>query len=97
MYSLSSCPDEQGTVVDSFGAFWVEGARFTSHEEYPIIEERMIATEIPVEIMPFNKALTYRGDLSKTFICTYSPDKTFERIRRNPQRYLDFSKEPQDL
>ena len=92
MYSLSSCPDEQGKVVDSFGAFLVEGARFTSHEEYPIIEERMIATEIPVEIMPFNKALTYRGDLSKTFICTYSPDKTFERIRRNPQRYLDFFK-----
>ena len=88
MYSFSSCPKNEGKVEDSFGAYLVEGAHFSSHEEYPIIEERMIAKTIPVDIMPFNKALNYRGDLSKTFICTYSPDKTFERVRRNPQKYL---------
>ena len=92
MYSFSTCPENREKVEDSFGAYLVEGARFSKHEEYPIIEERMIANTIPLDIMPFNKALNYRGDLSKTFICTYSPDKTFERVRRNPQKYLNFFK-----
>ena len=87
MYSLLSRPKEEGYVADSFGAFLVEGARFSSHEEYPIIEKSMIAKELPVDIMPINKALTYRGDLSKTFICTFSPDETFER-GRSPIRCL---------
>ena len=92
MYSFSSCPEKKGKVEDSFGAYLVERAHFSSHEEYPIIEERMIANELPVDIMPFSKAINYRGDLSNTFICTYSPDKTFERIRRNPKGYLKFFK-----
>ena len=92
MYSFSSCPKNEGATEDSFGAYLVEGAHFSSHEEYPIIEERMIAKTIPVDIMPFSKAINYRGDLRNTFICTYSPDKTFERVRRNPQKYLNFFK-----
>ena len=40
--------------------------------------------------MPFNKALNYRGDVSHTFVGFYSPDKSFERVRRNPERYVDF-------
>ena len=56
MYSLLSRPKEEGYVSDSFGAFLVEGARFSSREEYPIIEESMIAQELPVDIMPINKA-----------------------------------------
>ncbi len=77
-------------VEDSFQAFLVEGANFTQIEEYPIIPREFISTVIPEKIMPFQKAIHYRGDLSKTFICTYSPDGTFERIRRNPRRYIDF-------
>lgn len=92
MYSLSSHPENQGIVTDSFGAFLVEGAHFSKHEEYPIIEREMISKDIPVDIMPFNKALTYRGDLSRTFICTYSPDQIFERVRRNPKKYVNFFK-----
>ena len=42
--------------------------------------------------MPFSKAITYRGDLHDTFIGFYSPDDTFERVRRNPKRYLSFFK-----
>lgn len=42
--------------------------------------------------MPFDKAITYRGDLSNVFICSFSADLRFERIRRNPQRYVDFFK-----
>lgn len=78
------------TVKDSFQAFLVEGARFTNHEEYPIIRDEMVSNVIPKRIMPFNKAICYRGDLRDTFICTYSPDETFERIRRYPKRYLSF-------
>lgn len=79
-------------VPDSFQAYLVEGAHFTKYEEYPILEDYMISKSVPVDIMPFNKAITYRGDLSKTFICFFEPDDTFERIRRNPRRYLKFFK-----
>lgn len=81
-----------GTVEDSFQAFLVDGAKFTSEEEYPIIEDWMVSQNPPANIMPFHKAITYRGDLSTYFIYFYSPDKTFERIRRNPKKYLEFFK-----
>ena len=83
---------DNDAVEDSFQAFRVKGANFTSTEEYPIIPLEMIAKQPPKKIMPFNKALNYRGDLSDTFICSFSPDKTFERIRRNPKKYIPFFK-----
>ncbi len=83
---------ETKKVEDSFQAFLVEGASFTKQEEYPIIEDWMIAKEPPQSIMPFDKALNYKGDLSNVYICTYAKDKTFERIRRKPRRYLPFFK-----
>ena len=61
----------QKQVSDSFQAFLVEGVTFTKNEEYPILESQMISKDIPKKIMPFNKALNYRGDLSDTFIGTY--------------------------
>ncbi len=79
-------------VPDSFQAYLVEDAHFTKQEEYPILEDYMISKSIPVDIMPFNKAITYQGDLSKTFICFFESDETFERVRRNPRRYLKFFK-----
>lgn len=78
------------TVEDSFQASLVEGASFTKDEEYPIIPSDYVSKVLPEKIMPFNKALNYRGDLSDTFIGHYSPDKTFERVRRNPERYVSF-------
>lgn len=79
-------------VPDSFQAYLVEGAKFTRVEEYPVISCEFIPTEVPKRIMPFHKAINYHGNLSETYICTYSPDETFERIRRNPRRYLGFFK-----
>ena len=79
-------------VPDSFQAFLVEGACFTKIEEYPIIPREFISTEIPKKIMPFHKAINFQGDLTETYICTYSPDGTFERIRRAPRKYLSFFK-----
>lgn len=77
-------------VRDSFQAYLVEGASFTQKEEYPILMPEMISKTIPASIIPFEKAITYRGDLSQTFICTFSPDETFERIRRWPNKYSGF-------
>ncbi len=79
-------------VDDSFQAFLVKDAFFTSNEEYPILRKDMISKTVPQKIMPFSKAITFQGDLSTTFICFFSPDKTFERIRRNPRKYLPFFK-----
>lgn len=83
---------DKKTVPDSFQAYLVEGACFTKGEEYPILREDMISKNIPLNIMPFNKAFTYRGDLSNTFICFFEPDDTFERIRKHPKMFLNFFK-----
>ena len=77
-------------VPDSFQAFLVSGAHFTAQEEYPIIPADFVAACVPKKIMPFSKAITYRGDLRDTFIAFYSPDETFERVRRAPKRYTSF-------
>ena len=84
--------DLDDKVEDSFQAFLVEGASFTLKEEYPIISDWMIPKVPPKEIMPFDKALNYRGDLSNVYVCTYARDCTFERVRRNPKKYLNFFK-----
>lgn len=83
---------DKSKVSDSFQAYLIKNANFTNLEEYPILENEMISKSIPIDIMPFQKAITYQGDLSNTFICFFEPDETFERVRRNPQRYLNFFK-----
>ena len=81
-----------GVVPDSFQAFLIEGAELTRKEQYPIIRSDMVPTSPPKKILPFNKAINFKGDLSDTYICTYSPDASFERIRRNPRKYVSFFK-----
>ena len=83
---------KDGQVEDSFQAFLVDGADFTKEEEYPILKEWMVPQNPPVKVMPFKKAITYQGDLSKYYIYFYSSDGTFERVRRNPRRYVNFFK-----
>ena len=84
--------NKDGIVEDSFQAFLVEGADFTKEEEYPIQKEWMVPQNPPVKVMPFFKAITYQGDLSEYYIYFYSPDGTFERVRKNPKKYLHFFK-----
>ena len=79
-----------GVVEDSFQAFLVDGAEFTSREQYPKLRADMIPQIVPKKIMPFEKAIHYQGDLSDTYICMFCPDRTFERVRRNPRRYVAF-------
>jgi len=82
--------DENGVVEDSFQAFLVDGASFTKEEEYPIIREDMVPNIPPTKVMPFFKAINFQGDLSEYVIYFYSPDGAFERVRRNPKKYLNF-------
>ncbi|MBR6331824.1 MAG: DUF4417 domain-containing protein [Dehalococcoidales bacterium] len=79
-------------IPDSFQAFLVKDATFTSKEEYPVIPSTMVSQTIPDRILPFEKAIVSKEDLRDTFICSYSPDQTFERIRRNPAKYISFFK-----
>lgn len=90
MKNVIFAPEEM--VQDSFQAFLVEGAYFTSKEEYPIIPSNMVSKVIPKKIMPFNKAIIYRGDLRDYYICTFAPDDSFERVRRNPRKFINFFK-----
>ena len=79
-------------VPDEFHAFLVKDAKFTNEEEYPILREDMIPSTAPKRIIPFEKGITSHADLHDTFICTFSPDRTFKRIKSNPKRYIDFFK-----
>lgn len=79
-------------IEDSFQAFLIEGAKLTRVEQYPIIPNWMISKSVPTKIMPFDKAINYSGYLSDIFICTYARDCTFERIRKNPKKYINFFK-----
>lgn len=84
-------------VPDSFQAFLVSEACFTEGEEYPIIPRCFVPVEVPKRIMPFEKAINYQGDLTEVYICTYSPDSSFERIRRNPRKYISFFERTEGL
>ena len=91
MKTLSSgSVSPNGVVPDSFQAFLIEGAELTSKEQYPKLRSDMIPSSLPKKILPFNKAINFQGDLSDTYICTFSPDASFERIRRNPRKYINF-------
>lgn len=93
MKTLSSgSVSPNGVVPDSFQAFLIEGAELTSKEQYPKLRPDMIPSSPPKKILPFNKAINFQGDLSDTYICTFSPDASFERVRRNPRRYINFFK-----
>lgn len=88
--NISERINSTGLVPDSFQSYLVSDAYFTEQEEYPIIPARFVSSAAPQKVMPFSKAIAYRGDLHDTFIAFYSPDETFECVRRNPRRYLSF-------
>lgn len=79
-------------VEDSFGAFLVENAEFTEVEEYPILPQSFVANDAPNKVMPFFEAIASKEDLSNVFVYFNCADKTFERVRRYPKKYLPFFK-----
>ncbi|MBQ7276130.1 MAG: DUF4417 domain-containing protein [Bacilli bacterium] len=75
-------------VMDVYLAYLIAGARRTKTDDYPIIEEWMVATEPPKEIIQWDR----RSDVKKpkeTAICFYCSDPGFQPILGNPKRYVD--------
>ena len=78
---------KQKRVRDDFKAFLVEGARFTSIEQYPIIEPWMIPDVDEIRVVPFNK-IDRISNLEDYYICFYCRDKDFRKTMNNPKQYL---------
>ena len=81
-------------VRDVYLAYLIANARRTKTDNYPIIEEWMVATEPPKEIIQWDR----RNDIDNpkdTAICFYCCDPGFQPILSNPKRYVDKLKEYQ--
>ena len=79
-------------VRDVYLAYLIDGARRTETDEFPIIEEWMVATEPPKEIIQWDR----RQDVKKpvdTAICFYCNDPVFTPILGNPKRYIEKMKQ----
>lgn len=79
-------------INDEFCAYLVEGAKFTPNEEYPIIPDDYVYKDYPNKIINFKSSFNYKGNFKDTFICFYSPDRTFEKIRQNPRKFISHFK-----
>ena len=81
-------------IRDVYLAYLIDGARRTETDEFPIIEEWMVATEPPKEIIQWDRRCDAK-DLSNTAICFYCCDLGFQPILGNPQRYAEKMKQYQ--
>ena len=75
-------------VRDVYLAYLIANARRTKTDEYPIIEEWMVATEPPKEIIQWDR----RQDVkipSETAMCFYCNDLGFQPILGNPKKYVE--------
>ena len=73
---------------DVYLAYLIDGARRTETEGFPIIEEWMVATEPPKEIIQWDR----RCDVeipSKVGMSFYCNDVGFQPILNNPQAYAE--------
>lgn len=79
---------------DVYLAYLIANARRTKTDEYPTIEEWMVATEPPKEIIQWDR----RGDVTdpdNTAISFYCCDPGFQPILNNPKNYVDKLKQYQ--
>ena len=73
---------------DVYLAYLIDGARRTETDGFPIIEEWMVATEPPKEIIQWDR----RSDVeipSKVGMSFYCNDLGFQPILNNPQAYTE--------
>ena len=75
-------------VRDVYLAYLIAGARRTKTDEYPIIEEWMVATEPPKEIIQWDRRWDVKCP-SETGICFYCSDPGFQPILGNPRGYVE--------
>jgi len=81
-------------VRDVYLAFLIDGARRTETDEFPIIEEWMVATEPPKDIIQWDRRSDVKNP-SNTGVCFYCCDPEFQPILGNPKRYVDKMKQYQ--
>ncbi|MBO7444424.1 MAG: DUF4417 domain-containing protein [Methanobrevibacter sp.] len=75
-------------VRDVYLAYLIANARRTKKDDYPIIEEWIVATEPPKEMIQWDR----RNDVvnpDETGICFYCCDPGFQPILGNPKKYAD--------
>lgn len=75
-------------VRDVYLAYLIEGARRTETDGFPIIEEWMVATEPPKEIIQWDRRQDVTNP-SKTGISFYCSDPAFTPILGNPKAYVE--------
>ena len=73
---------------DVYLAYLIDGARRTKSDEYPIIEEWMVAKEPPKEIVQWDRRrdVTNPTETGMSFYCN---DYTFTPILNNPKAYVE--------
>lgn len=79
---------------DVYLAYLIDGARRTETDEFPIIEEWMVATDLPKEIIQWDRRQDI-VDPSTTAMCFYCNDVGFTPILNNPKRYVEKLKQYQ--
>lgn len=75
-------------VRDVFLAYLIDGARRTKTDEYPIIEDWMVATEPPKDIIQWNRRRDAK-DPSSVGMSFYCDDIAFQPILGNPKAYVE--------
>ena len=75
-------------IRDVYLAYLIAGAGRTKTDEYPIIEEWMVATEPPKEMIQWDRRCDVI-DSSITSMNFYCCDPGFQPILGNPRRYVD--------
>lgn len=80
---MSKVNNERKGCRDVFNAFLVENAEYESELEFPIIKGTQI---IPQDIIVFSKCISNYN--YKKWVHFYEDDFLFERIWRNPAKYL---------
>ena len=81
-------------VRDVYLAYLIADARRTKTDDYPIIEEWMVATEPPKEIIQWDRRNDVKNP-SDTAMCFYCCDPGFQPILGNPNKYVDKLKQYQ--
>ncbi len=76
-------------VTDNFKASLVKGAKFTTEEEYPILDNTFISDELPKKIIPFDKSGEVKNR-KEYYVCFYCADESFNRIYIYPKKFLKY-------
>ena len=84
---MSRVNSQRKSCIDVFNAFLVAFATYAGLFEFPIIKPTY---EIPNRLIAFSKAISCKD--YNQWVHFYEDDHLFERIWRNPQKYLDILK-----